>query len=387
MDELSAFAGAPPELARARSASCFRSADVVFTGGQTLYEAKRAHPPERARVSEQRRRRAFCAARATRRTIPPIRPRFPARASGSSASSTSGMDIDLVRGGRGGASGLASRAGRSGREDRSATLPRAANIHYLGAKAYDGAAGLHRRLGRRAAAVRAQRSDALHQPDQDAGVPRRRAGRWSRPRSATSCAPTASAGSRASPIHLPTSSPRSTAALAEDPTRPRRRAADAFLARHVMGRHLGGDVGLVEAAVRSAPEQARRHIRPTPASMARRPPRERGEGPVHVRLSRSSARASPAACSPSGSPRSGKKVLIVDSGRTSAATPTTTTTSRHPDPQVRAAHLPHQLERGVRLPVALHRMAAVPAPRAGVGRRAAGADADQPGHDQHSSTG
>jgi glycosyltransferase involved in cell wall biosynthesis len=40
MDELSAFHGAPPTL-RAREASLLQRADVVLTGGQSLYEAKR----------------------------------------------------------------------------------------------------------------------------------------------------------------------------------------------------------------------------------------------------------------------------------------------------------------------------------------------------------
>lgn len=40
MDELSAFAGAPAGL-RARERELFTRADVVFTGGQSLYEAKR----------------------------------------------------------------------------------------------------------------------------------------------------------------------------------------------------------------------------------------------------------------------------------------------------------------------------------------------------------
>src|SRR5688572_12747152 len=40
MDELSAFKGAPP-LLRAREQQLFERADLVFTGGQTLYEAKR----------------------------------------------------------------------------------------------------------------------------------------------------------------------------------------------------------------------------------------------------------------------------------------------------------------------------------------------------------
>ncbi|HVF51688.1 MAG TPA: glycosyltransferase family 1 protein [Pyrinomonadaceae bacterium] len=40
MDELSAFKGAPPSLGR-REAELFSRADLVFTGGQSLYEAKR----------------------------------------------------------------------------------------------------------------------------------------------------------------------------------------------------------------------------------------------------------------------------------------------------------------------------------------------------------
>jgi glycosyltransferase involved in cell wall biosynthesis len=44
MDELSAFAGAPPEL-REREAELIQRADLVFTGGPSLYEAKRRlHP-------------------------------------------------------------------------------------------------------------------------------------------------------------------------------------------------------------------------------------------------------------------------------------------------------------------------------------------------------
>ena len=44
MDELSLFAGAPPEL-REREARLLKSADLVFTGGRSLYEAKRAFHP------------------------------------------------------------------------------------------------------------------------------------------------------------------------------------------------------------------------------------------------------------------------------------------------------------------------------------------------------
>lgn len=44
MDELSAFAGAPPEM-RKREAELLSRADLVFTGGQSLYEAKRGQHP------------------------------------------------------------------------------------------------------------------------------------------------------------------------------------------------------------------------------------------------------------------------------------------------------------------------------------------------------
>jgi UDP-galactopyranose mutase len=44
MDELSAFKGAPPSL-RSREAELIRRADLLFTGGQSLYQAKRdLHP-------------------------------------------------------------------------------------------------------------------------------------------------------------------------------------------------------------------------------------------------------------------------------------------------------------------------------------------------------
>lgn len=44
MDELSAFRGAPPAL-REHEAELFKRADLVFTGGQSLYEAKRHQHP------------------------------------------------------------------------------------------------------------------------------------------------------------------------------------------------------------------------------------------------------------------------------------------------------------------------------------------------------
>ena len=45
MDELSAFRGAPPRLVE-REQALFRRADLVFTGGRSLYEAKRGRHPD-----------------------------------------------------------------------------------------------------------------------------------------------------------------------------------------------------------------------------------------------------------------------------------------------------------------------------------------------------
>ena len=83
MDELAAFAGAPAELVSLEQ-RLFTAADVVFTGGQTLYEARgrntRTCTRSRA-ASTSHTSRGPDAFRPNRRT----RPRFRARASGSSA--------------------------------------------------------------------------------------------------------------------------------------------------------------------------------------------------------------------------------------------------------------------------------------------------------------
>ena len=58
MDELSLFRGAPPELLE-RERRLLEVADLVFTGGQSLYEAEARPPLRRARLPEQHRRRAL----------------------------------------------------------------------------------------------------------------------------------------------------------------------------------------------------------------------------------------------------------------------------------------------------------------------------------------
>jgi UDP-galactopyranose mutase len=134
MDELSAFAGAPRQLPEYER-NLFRRADVVFTGGQTLFEAKRlchsnvhvfpssvdvAHFA-RARHSVQEPRDQAC--------VP--RPRL-----GFFGVIDERMDYELLR-------GIAEARpdwhlaliGPTAKVDP-ASLPRAVNIHYLGPKSY-----------------------------------------------------------------------------------------------------------------------------------------------------------------------------------------------------------------------------------------------------------
>jgi UDP-galactopyranose mutase len=135
MDELSGFKGAPPAL-RQQEAALMRRADLVLTGGQSLYEAKRnqhhnIHPfPSSVDVSH------FAAAR--RATADPVdqagigRPRL-----GFFGVIDERMDIALLD------------AVAAARPDWQlvlvgpvvkidpATLPRRTNIHYLGSKTYD----------------------------------------------------------------------------------------------------------------------------------------------------------------------------------------------------------------------------------------------------------
>lgn len=136
MDELSGFAGAPSGLRDAENALLAR-ADVVFTGGRSLYEAKRhrhanIHPfPSSVDVAHF--------ARARTRTAPEAadqasiaHPRL-----GFYGVVDERFDRDLL-------AGVAARRpdwqfviiGPVVKIDP-ATLPRAANIHYLGPKSYD----------------------------------------------------------------------------------------------------------------------------------------------------------------------------------------------------------------------------------------------------------
>jgi UDP-galactopyranose mutase len=134
MDELSAFKGAPPAL-REREAELFARADLVFTGGQSLYEAKRDKHPNVYAFPSSIDRAHFAQARdivsepADQANIP--HPRL-----GFFGVIDERLDIELLD------SVAAARPdwqfviiGPVVKIDP-ATLPKHANIHYLGGKSY-----------------------------------------------------------------------------------------------------------------------------------------------------------------------------------------------------------------------------------------------------------
>jgi UDP-galactopyranose mutase len=134
MDELSAFRGAPPEL-REREAELFRRADLVFTGGQSLYEAKRGQHKSIHAFPSSIDRAHFARARDISED-PADQANIPHPRVGFFGVVDERLDIELLD------------AVAAARPDWQlviigpvakidpAALPRRANIHYLGAKQY-----------------------------------------------------------------------------------------------------------------------------------------------------------------------------------------------------------------------------------------------------------
>ena len=135
MDELSAFAGAPPVL-REREAQLLQRANLVFTGGQSLYEAKRdQHPsvyafPSSVDVPFFNRALTISEEPADQQVIP--HPRL-----GFYGVIDERLDVDLL--------GAVAKlrpdwqwiiVGPVVSKIDPATLPQEPNIHYLGSKAY-----------------------------------------------------------------------------------------------------------------------------------------------------------------------------------------------------------------------------------------------------------
>jgi UDP-galactopyranose mutase len=134
MDELSAFAGAPPEMRR-NELALFQEADLVFTGGASLYESKRRQHPSVHLFPSSVDVAHFSRARVIHKE-PEDQARIPFPRFGYAGVIDERMDIDLLR------DVAAARPawqfvllGPVVKIDP-ARLPRANNIHYLGLKAY-----------------------------------------------------------------------------------------------------------------------------------------------------------------------------------------------------------------------------------------------------------
>jgi UDP-galactopyranose mutase len=134
MDELSSFAGAPPAM-RMNEEALFRAADLVFTGGASLFESKRKqHPsvhlfPSSVEVAHFARARSI-------KCDPEDESQLPHPRLGYAGVIDERMDLELLR------LMAAERPdwqiillGPVVKIDE-ACLPRAANIHYLGMKQY-----------------------------------------------------------------------------------------------------------------------------------------------------------------------------------------------------------------------------------------------------------
>ena len=160
-----------------------------------------------------------------------------------------------------------------------ATLPAAANLHYLGPKPYDVAARLHRRVGCR-------RTCPLHATTPPGSSARRRlrstsplANRSYRLRSKTSSGPTARPALPPSPIRLNGLSPRYRARIGVTWARSATAAADRFLEPHVLGRDWARvDRLLAEALPSGIRVPRRRRVVRRPHRSLRRPA-QRSESP------------------------------------------------------------------------------------------------------------
>ncbi len=136
MDELSAFLGAPAHLL-AQEEALFQRADLVFTGGQSLYAAKRGRHPSVHAFPSSVDAAHFARARQPGRAEPSDQAAIPHPRIGFFGVIDERMDVDLV-------GALARRRpdwqfviiGPVVKIDP-AILPQAANLHWLGGRAYD----------------------------------------------------------------------------------------------------------------------------------------------------------------------------------------------------------------------------------------------------------
>ena len=134
MDELSAFAGAPAAM-RNNEATLFQRADLIFTGGASLYESKRKQHPSVHLFPSSVEVGHFAQARSIK-SQPEDQTSVPEPRLGYAGVIDERMDLDLIR-------GIASERPHwqiimlgPVVKINPVALPRAINIHYLGMKPY-----------------------------------------------------------------------------------------------------------------------------------------------------------------------------------------------------------------------------------------------------------
>ncbi|MDQ2775456.1 MAG: glycosyltransferase family 1 protein [Acidobacteriota bacterium] len=134
MDELSAFAGAPPTM-RANEQDLFDSADLVFTGGASLYEAKRQQHRSVYQFASSVDVAHFVRARVVKKE-PEDQSGIPRPRIGYAGVIDERMDIALLDKAAELRPGWQFVLLGPVLKIDPATLPKRANIHYLGMKAY-----------------------------------------------------------------------------------------------------------------------------------------------------------------------------------------------------------------------------------------------------------
>jgi UDP-galactopyranose mutase len=134
MDELSAFRGAPPMM-RSREAELLRKADVVFTGGHSLYEAKRSQHPNIYAFPSSVDKEHFATARSVK-VDPPDQAHIPHPRVGYFGVVDERMDLTLLTKMADARPDLQLVMVGPVVKIESKSLPRRANIHWLGQKSY-----------------------------------------------------------------------------------------------------------------------------------------------------------------------------------------------------------------------------------------------------------
>jgi glycosyltransferase involved in cell wall biosynthesis len=134
MDELSAFRGAP-QMMRSREAELLRKADVVFTGGHSLYEAKRSQHPNIYAFPSSVDKEHFATARSIK-ADPPDQAHIPHPRVGYFGVVDERMDLTLLTKMADARPDLQLVMVGPVVKIESKSLPRRANIHWLGQKSY-----------------------------------------------------------------------------------------------------------------------------------------------------------------------------------------------------------------------------------------------------------